>query len=137
MNPAPMPAIAALYAGLVGLLLLILAARVSFLRRQLKVALGDGGDRGLQRAIRAHGNAVEWAITGILLLLIADLTRAPALFLHLCGLVIVIGRVLHAVGLSLAGGYSFGRLYGSALSWGAVVVLAVWNVWAFVRLLLV
>ncbi len=48
----------------------------------------------------------------ILLLLIADLTRAPALFLHLCGLAIVIGRVLHAIGLSLAGGYSFGRLYG-------------------------
>jgi uncharacterized protein len=137
MNPAPMPAIAALYAGLVGLLLLILAARVSFLRRQLKVGLGDGGDRGLQRAIRAHGNAVEWAITGILLLLIADLTRAPSLFLHLCGLATVIGRVLHAVGLSLAEGYSVGRFYGSALSWGAVAALAVWNAWAFARLLFV
>jgi uncharacterized protein len=59
------------------------------------------------------------------------------LFLHLCGLAIVVGRVLHALGLSLAGGYSFGRFYGSALSWGAVPVLAVWNLWAFVRLLLV
>ena len=132
-----MPAIAALYAGLVGLLLLILAARVSSLRYKLKINFGDGGDRVLQRAIRAHGNAVEWAIPAILLLLSADLTRAPALFLHLCGLAIVIGRVLHAIGLSLAGGYSFGRLYGSALSWGAVAVLAVWNLWAFVRLALV
>jgi uncharacterized protein len=137
MNPAPMPAIAALYSGLVGLLLLILAARISGLRRKLKVGLGDGGDRVLQRAIRAHGNAVEWAIPGILLLLIADLTRAPALFLHLCGLAIVIGRVLHALELSLAGGYSSGRLYGSVLSWGAVAVLAVWNAWTFLRLLLV
>lgn len=137
MSPAPMPAIAALYAGLVGLLLLVLAARVSSLRRKLKVGLGDGGDEVLLRAIRAHGNAVEWVIPAILLLLIADLTRAPALFLHLCGLAIVIGRLLHAVGLSRAGGYSFGRMSGSGLSWGAVAVLAVWNLWAFARLLLV
>lgn len=136
MSPAPMPSIAALYAGLVGLLLLILAARISGLRRKLKVGLGDGGDPLLQRAIRAHGNAVEWAIPAILLLLIADLTRAPALFLHLSGLAIVVGRVLHAVGLSLAGGYSAGRLYGSVLSWGAVAVLAAWNLWTFARLLL-
>ena len=88
-------------------------------------------------AIRAHGNAVEWALPAILLLLIADRTRAPDLFLHLCGLAIVIGRLLHAVGLSRAGGYSFGRFFGSVLSWGAALVLAVWNVWAFARLLLV
>lgn len=137
MSPAPMPAIAALYAGLVGLLLLVLAARISVLRRKLKIGLGDGGDRVLQLAIRAHGNAVEWALPAILLLLIADLTRAPTLFLHLCGFAIVIGRLLHAVGLSGAGGYSFGRFFGSVLSWGAVLVLAVWNLWAFARLLLV
>jgi uncharacterized membrane protein YecN with MAPEG domain len=130
-----MPAIAALYAALIGVLLLLLAARISGMRRTLKIGLGDGGDRGLQRAIRAHGNAVEWAVPAILLLLVADLTRAPALFLHLCGVAIVVGRVLHAFGLSRAGGYSFGRFTGSLLSWGAVAVLAAWNLWAFVRLL--
>ena len=137
MSPAPMPVIAALYAGLVGLLLFVLAARISGLRGKLEVWIGDGGDRELQRAIRAHGNAVEWAVPAIVLLLIANLTRAPDLFLHLCGVAIVIGRLLHAIGLSRAGGYSFERLFGSVLSWGAVLVLAVWNVWAFARLLLV
>ena len=137
MSPAPMPAIAALYAGIIGLLLLVLAARVSYLRRSLKIGIGDGGDRVMLRAIRAHGNAVEWAIPGILLLLIAELTRAPAIIVHLCGLAIVVGRVLHAFGLSRSTGVSFGRFTGSGLSWTAVAVLSVWNVWAFLRLLLV
>ena len=76
MSPAPMPAIAALYAGLIGLLLLALAARISGLRRQRKIGLGDGGDPLLLRAIRAHGNTVEWGVPAIVLLLVADLTRA-------------------------------------------------------------
>lgn len=131
-----MPAIAALYGGLIGVLLLALAARISGLRHKRKVGIGDGGDPSLLRAIRAHGNAVEWGVPAVVLLLIADLTRAPPLLLHLCGLAVVIGRVLHAIGLSGSAGYSFGRFTGSGLSWGAVAVLAVWNVWAFVRLLL-
>jgi uncharacterized membrane protein YecN with MAPEG domain len=62
MNPAPMPAIAALYAGLIALMLLVLAIPVSRLRHSLKVGLGDGGDARLARAIRAHANTVEWAL---------------------------------------------------------------------------
>jgi uncharacterized membrane protein YecN with MAPEG domain len=137
VSPPPLPAITALYAGLIALLLLALAARVSLLRRRFKVGLGDGGQRDLQRAIRVHGNAIEWAVPAILLLLVAELNRAPPLFLHLCGLAVLVGRLLHAIGLSGSGGYSFGRFTGSALSWGALAVLAVWNLWAFLRLALV
>jgi len=136
MNPAPMPAATALYAGLIALLLLVLAARVSALRRRHGVGLGDGGQRDLHRAIRVHGNAVEWAIIGVLLLLVAELNRASPWLLHGAGVALVAGRVLHAVGLSGSPGYSFGRFAGSAVSWVAVGVLAVWNVWAFARLVL-
>ena len=132
-----MPAIAALYAGLIGILLIALAAGVSRLRRRHKVGLGDGGNRDLQRAIRVHGNAVEWAVPALLLLLVAELNRAPPLLLHACGIAIVLGRVLHAFGLSRSGGVSFGRFVGTGLSWGALAVLSVWSVWAFLRLALV
>jgi uncharacterized membrane protein YecN with MAPEG domain len=132
-----MPAVTALYAGLIGLLLLVLAAGVSLLRRRHKVGLGDGGNRDLQRAIRVHGNAVEWAVPALLLLLVAELNRAPALLLHACGVAIVLGRLLHAFGLSRSGGVSFGRFVGSGLSWGALALLSVWCLWAFVRLALV
>ncbi len=133
MNPAPMPAIAALYAGLVAIVLLVLAANVSKFRRSLGVGLGDGGHKELQRAIRAHGNAVEWALPAIVLLLVAELTRASPLLLHVCGVAIVVGRVLHAVGLSGSSGYSFGRFAGTLATWLALLALALWNIWAFVR----
>ena len=103
MNPAPMPAIAALYGGLIGVLLILLALPVSYLRRELGTGLGDGGDPRLARAIRVHANAVEWAIPAILLLLLAELTRASPLLLHACGIAVVVGRVLHAIGLSRSG----------------------------------
>ena len=137
MNPAPMPAIAALYGGLVALLLLTLAIPISRRRDQLKLGLGDGGDTRLARAIRAHANTVEWAVPTLVLLLIAELNRAPPLLLHGCGIALIAGRVLHAVGLSRTGGASFGRFAGTGLTWIALLVLAGWGLWAFARLALV
>jgi uncharacterized membrane protein YecN with MAPEG domain len=136
MNPAPMPAIAAFYAGLIGLLLILFAFRVSFLRRRLKVALGDGGDESLRRAIRVHANAVEWALPILLLLTLAELNRASPLLLHICGIALVAGRVIHALGLSRTG-KSSGRFVGIVLNSIALIVLAVWDILAFARLALV
>jgi uncharacterized membrane protein YecN with MAPEG domain len=137
MNAAPIPSVTALYAGLVGVLLLVLASLISRHRRGLGIGLGDGGNPDLARAIRVHGNAVEWAVPAILLLLVAELNRAPPLLLHACGLATIAGRVLHASGLSRRSGYSFGRFAGSAVSWAAVLVLAFWDLWAFARVALV
>src|SRR5438132_7062924 len=137
MNPAPMPAITALYAGILGLLLIALAVRVSGLRLSFKILLGDGGDARLARAIRVHGNAVEWIVPALLLLLLAELNRAPVLLLHACGIALVVGRLLHAAGLSATGGSSFGRFVGSGLTWVVLTLLALWDIWAFARFALV
>jgi len=134
MNPAPMPAIAALYGGLIGILLVFLAIPISRLRGELKVGLGDGGDTRLARAIRAHANTVEWALPTLVLLLIAELNRASPWLQHACGIALVVGRVLHAAGLSRSSGASFGRFAGTALTWGALLLLAAWDLWAFGRL---
>ena len=132
-----MPAIAAFYAGLIGLLLILLALPISAMRRRLKVGLGDGGDGQLARAIRVHANAVEWALPTLVLLALAELNRAPPSLLHACGIALVIGRGLHAIGLSRRSGGSPGRFLGTALTWIALAVLATWDIWAFVRLALV
>lgn len=134
MNPAPMPVISALYVALAALLMLVLALRVSQLRRLHGVGIGDGGQGALARAIRAHANLAEWGWPVLLLLLVAELNRAPLLLLHAAGIAFIVGRVLHAVGLSGSAGYSFGRFTGIALTWLALVVLAAWALWAFVRI---
>ena len=137
MMAPPMPAISALYAALIALLLLVLGMRISRFRRRTLIGIGGGGDPAFERAIRAHGNAVEWALPVLLLLLIAELNRATPFLLHACGIVLVAARVLHATGLSRTTGYSFGRFAGIGMTWLVLVVLAVFDVQAFLRTLAV
>ena len=84
-----------------------------------------------------HANAVEWALPVLLLMLVAELNRAAPLLLHACGVALVAGRVLHAMGLSRSGGLSFGRFVGTGLTWIALLALALWDIWAFARLAMV
>jgi uncharacterized membrane protein YecN with MAPEG domain len=128
-----MPFVTALYAGLIALLLLVLAVQVSRFRLRTGVGLGDGGDPAFRRAIRTHANAVEWAPVVLLLLLLAELCRASPLLLHAAGIALVAGRVLHALGLSAHEGRSFGRGTGTVLTWAALGVLAVYDIVAFMR----
>jgi len=137
MNPAPMPAITALYAAVIALLLLAFAARVSFTRLKLGVGIGDGGHDALARAIRVHGNAVEWTLPVLLLMLVAELNRAAPLLLHACGIALVVARLVHGAGLARRAGISKGRSAGTVVTWVVLVVLAVWDAWAFVRTLAV
>jgi uncharacterized protein len=125
--------ITALYAGLYTLLLLVLAARISGLRGKLKVGLGDGGHAELTRAIRVHGNAVEWTLPMLVLLLVAELNRANPLFLHACGSIFLVARLAHAAGLSRASGESPGRFGGTTASWLVIGVIAVWDIAVFAR----
>ena len=125
--------ITAFYAGVYALLLLLLAARVSGFRMNLKVGLGDGGHSELTRAIRVHGNSVEWMLPMLVLLLVAELNQANPLFLHTCGSIFLVARFAHAVGLSRASGESPGRFGGTAVTWLVIGVLAVWDIAAFVR----
>lgn len=127
--------VSALYAGLLGLLLLTLAGRVSLLRGQLNVGMGHGNDPSLARAIRAHGNAVEWVLPMLALFLIAEIDGANRTFLHACGVTFVASRVAHAVGLSRNAKASTGRFWGIAGSFTITAVLALWDVAAFVRMM--
>lgn len=114
-----------LYAAPLALLTIGLALAIVRERRRLRIGIGDGGDPQFMRLIRAHGNLTEIAPLGILMLLVCELNGAPAALLHGCGAALLGGRLLHAWGLSQHSGRSFGRFTGSALSWSAIIVLAV------------
>lgn len=124
-----MPRITAFYAALAVLLLLVLAARVMWRRRQARIGLGSGGDAELARRVRAHANAVENLLPGLLLLLLLELFALPPLWLHLAGATLLLGRLLHAMGLSRSGGVSAGRAVGMVLTWAALLVMALLALW--------
>ncbi len=124
--------IAGLYAALAALLVVVLSIRVVLLRNSEKVGIGTGGNERLARAIRAHANAVEYLPIALLLLLILDLDQTQTWLLHLFGIVLIVGRVLHAIGLSGSAGRSFGRIAGISLTLLVIVAMALLLLWRFV-----
>jgi uncharacterized membrane protein YecN with MAPEG domain len=91
--------IASIYASLSALVIVKLAVSVIKLRRKNRVSVGDGGNEALQLAIRTHANAVEWIPISLLLLLTLELNGAPTILIHILGATLLIGRILHAMGL--------------------------------------
>jgi uncharacterized protein len=122
-----------LYAGLLALLLVILAWRVSMMRSKLRVGMGHGDDLHLARAIRVHGNAVEWILPMLLLFLVAELDGANRIFLHVCGVTFVAARIAHARAMSRTSKDSPGRFWGTLASSLVIATLAVWDIVAFAR----
>ncbi|MBI3714707.1 MAG: MAPEG family protein [Betaproteobacteria bacterium] len=126
MSTAPLAA-TALYAALLGVLVAVLMLAVIRLRRKLKVGLGDGGHKQLQCAIRAHGNAIETVPIFLILLAVLEANGGKPMFLHICGTVFVLARVLHAAGLSGYAGPSMGRMSGTTVTIVILFVLATAN----------
>jgi len=119
-----MPAVTMLYAGLLGILLVLLAMNVVRFRLGNKVGLGVGEGGLLEQPVRVHANFTENAPIFLVLLLVAELSGAPLTVLHAAGGVFVVARVLHAVGLSGNKGRSAGRFVGSLGTWLTILALS-------------
>lgn len=123
------PSITLLIAGLHGLLLFALLLPIVRLRRGRKVGLGDGGDRQLLRRIRVHANFVEYVPMLLVLLALLELGGLDRRVVVALGGVLFVGRLLHAQGLGRSEGKSFGRFWGTLLTWfvllsGSVLAIA-------------
>jgi uncharacterized protein len=121
--------ITGLYVALAALLVLILSARIVVRRWKTRVPLGDGDDKELRKCIRVQANAIEYLPLALLLLLLLELDQTRPLLLHIFGIVLIAGRIIHAVGLSISGGASPGRMIGTALTWGVMLVMAILLLW--------
>lgn len=111
--------IAAIYAGINILLLLVLGVLVMMGRRKHKISLGDGDNADFQRAVRAHANAAEYipaALVGLLFLALMDERVLPFWLLHAAGISLTLGRIAHGIGLH-TGTLNFGRMIGITLTW--------------------
>lgn len=118
-----MYSITLLYAGLSAVILLALSFQVVGLRRKHQIGLGTGDSPALERAVRVHANFCEYAPIALLLLLVLELSGSlPSWLLHGLGLMLVIGRILHALGLSRSAGTSKGRFVGTLLTWLMILV---------------
>lgn len=124
--------ITALYASLLALIFLYLSFRVIGLRRSLKVGLGDGGEDLLVKATRIHANFAEYIPFALILLACYEISGAGIIWVHLFGAALVIGRVLHAIGLTKSVGISSARIVGMSLTFLVLFILALLNIGVFI-----
>lgn len=68
----------------------------------------------------------------LILLLILELNQTLPMLLHVFGIVLVIARVLHAIGLSKTPGTSPGRLFGAGLTLLVIAAMAAMLIWQYV-----
>lgn len=95
----PLP-VTALYAALLGLVYAGLTLLVVRGRFGTGVMLGNGEDRGLYRAVRAHGNFAEFVPIILILIGLGEGLKLSAFLLHLLGAGLLVARILHAIGIS-------------------------------------
>ncbi len=103
---------AALHIGLLIVLMLALKMYVGGRRGRLKLLSGQTND-DFNRAVRVQMNAVE--DVPVLMVGIGALAALgmPAWYIHAAGLVLLVSRILHAVGLAGSSGFSLGRAIGT------------------------
>lgn len=126
------PTVSPLYAAVLALVFVALSMRVIERRRAARVSLGDGGDAELQRAIRAHANFAEYVPLALILLVLLESSRFSLYLVHALGVALLVGRLLHAYALAFRAHFPAGRVIGTALTFGVLVIealLCVYQAW--------
>jgi uncharacterized membrane protein YecN with MAPEG domain len=121
-----MLAIVPLYAALLALLFVALSIRVIKTRRQERVAIGDGENPRLRRAIGVHNNFAQYVPLALLLLAFVELAAAPILLIHILCLVLLVGRCVHAYGVSQESETYRLRIIGIWLTFASIALAALY-----------
>ena len=125
--------------SIIASVLTILFIKLSFavigLRRKNKISLGSGGHEDLERAIRAQGNFAEYVPIGIILIACLELNGAPRWLIAIPGMTLIVGRLIHAIGINVPPPNFSKRVLGVMLTFGTLITLVVLNLgWSLYKL---
>jgi len=121
--------IVAIYAAILAIVFVGLSVRTLRLRRRYRVAIGDGGIEHLARAIRAHSNFSEYVPIALILMVALDGLYAPVSLLHGIGASTLVGRIVHAAGLSRSPEPMALRVVGMTLTLCSILTAALAIIW--------
>jgi uncharacterized membrane protein YecN with MAPEG domain len=122
-----LPAITACYLAVLALLYVALSLQVIRLRRTNRAAFGDSGSVALRSAIRAHAHFAEYVPITALMVAMLEMAGASALRVHFLMGALVVGRLLHPLGMYAAPDtlqFRIGRIGGVTITIGLLVTCA-------------
>ncbi len=127
------PAITALCAGILGVLGIVLSTQAGLYRGTAKVGIGDGGNEELICRIRKHGNFSEYAPLALILLGLLEMSAtAGQTAIFVLGAMIVIGRILHPMGLKASGRPTIFRAIGMTATMLMILVTSIWLIYNYI-----
>jgi hypothetical protein len=123
--PVALPVVSAITAGVLIVAQMALMLAVVLVRRRVRQSLGEAGDPALTRAVRRHGNFAENAAIFVGCLALLEMLGAARLFVVALAALFMLGRILHAIGLSQANTTNAWRVSGIFATVTAGLVLGV------------
>jgi uncharacterized protein len=122
--------ITAVYASIVAIAVMVLSNIVSAQRGRAGVSILHGDNIELAVWIRRHGNLVENAPLVLILMLLCEANGLGATWLHAMGIVLIVARAAHVVGLSVDRPASPLRIIGGAGTQLVMLVAVVYLLWS-------
>ena len=120
-----------LYIALLAFIYIFLTVNVIKVRFRTKVVIGDGANTDLNYAIRAQANFSELIPLALLLLLAVDLQAGSLIFIHIIGIMLVLGRLSHAASMLYferqKDTMKF-RIFGTMLTMLSLLASAIYNI---------
>ncbi|MBD1876117.1 MAPEG family protein [Nodosilinea sp. FACHB-131] len=121
------------YAALLGIIFFIVSIRIVRLRRSLKIGIGDNNDPIMLRAMRVQSNFAEYVPLCLILLGFAELQGTLPAILHLLSIGLLLGRILHAYGVSQTKENFRFRVSGMALTFTCLLSTCATLIFNFLR----
>jgi uncharacterized protein len=127
------PTIMPIYAAIFAIFFIVLSFRVARQRQSLKIGLGDGGNKDMQRAVRVHANFAEYVPLCLLMIYLVEQSGVYAWFVHALGMGLLVGRLSHAYGVSQNRENLVFRVMGIVLTFVVLSVCAAHLLWVAVK----
>jgi len=125
MQTLALPVVSAATAGVLIVVQMILLLLTVLARRKARQSLGEGQDEGLLRAMRRHGNFAENAAIFVIALALLEIMGAGRQMVEGLAGAFLLGRLFHALGLSMPKSVNLWRTLGVFLTVASSLVLGV------------
>ena len=117
-----------LFTTVLSVFMIVLAVRVLDLRGSPVTKSFHKPDRqidpkDLERAIRGHGNLIEYAPLFLILMLALELSDASVTMLYMSGIIFTLGRLMHGIAFSFMKKNVFLRIGGMVLTFAGFFIL--------------
>ena len=123
--------ISALYAGLLANFALYLSFQAGGFRGKSGVSLlyGDPVNVELAERVRRHQNFLEYVPMVLILMALIEINGGSGMFLHIIGVLLIIARIAHMVGLKHDNMAHKGRAIGAGGTALITLVAAGYTIW--------